>query len=219
MNNTYIPPLKYSVLTPLYDFVVAHTTRENYFKQQIVDTLISHAQSKPLAQVLDIGCGTGTLALMIKTQLPATQVIGLDADQSALATAKRKSLIAKQTIQFDQGMSYELPYSDHSFDSVVSSLFFHHLSVPNKVKTMAEIKRVLKPRGRFLLADFGKPTSLLQRVLFYPVQLLDGSKSTGKHVAGILPELLNESGFTHITVQQEIPTAFGTITLLNSLAP
>ena len=75
-SGPYIPALKFTWLTPLYDFVVATTTREKRFKQR----LLQQASLQPGWDVLDLGCGTGTLALWAKQAQPAARIVGLDGD-------------------------------------------------------------------------------------------------------------------------------------------
>ena len=57
-------------------------------------------------------------------------------------------------MRLDQGFADELPYKEHSFDSVFSSFMFHHLEEQDREKTFREVVRVLKPAGSFYLLDF-----------------------------------------------------------------
>ncbi len=81
---------------------------------------------------------------------------------------------------------------------VVSSLFFHHLTKAQKIETLKEIFRVLKLGGRLHIADWGKPSSFVQQVLFIVVQLLDRFETTQDSVESALPKLIKDSGVTHI---------------------
>ncbi|MFU8821039.1 MAG: class I SAM-dependent methyltransferase [Gammaproteobacteria bacterium] len=85
----------------------------------------------------------------------------------------------------DQGLSTELPHESESFDRVLSSLFFHHLSREDKGRTAKEVYRGLKPRGEFHIVDWGKAQNSLMRTLFWLVQLLDGLENTRDHVQGL----------------------------------
>jgi len=120
----YIPALGYNFLTALYDPVVALTTRERTFKQR----LILQAEIRAGHVVLDVGCGTGTLAMWIKQACPEAIVTGLDGDDAVLERARRKAARAALDIQFDRGLSYALSYPQCTFDRVISSLFLHHLT-------------------------------------------------------------------------------------------
>ena len=105
--------------------------------------------------MLDIGCGTGSLIVLIKTLHPDAEVAGLDPDPRALFRARRKAYGAKVAVQLDRGFSDQLPYSDSSFDRVFSSFMLHHLEPQEKEATLHEVRRVLKPGGLFHLLDFG----------------------------------------------------------------
>ena len=121
--------------------------------------LAQQVACRPGDRVLEIGCGTGSLLLLLKRTQPAAEVVGLDPDANALAIARRKGRKAGVEFRLDQGFADELPYPDASFDRVVSSFMFHHLSREVKEKTLREVLRVLKPGGRFHMADFAGPGS------------------------------------------------------------
>lgn len=148
-RNDFIPALRFHWLTSIYDPILRWTMRESSFKNR----LIQQIQLRSGQRVLDLGCGTGTLTLLIKQANPNTEVFGLDADPKVLEIARGKNASVGMDIIFDQGMSFELPYPDHSFDRVVSCLMFHHLSHESKKATLDEIYRVLKPDGELHLAD------------------------------------------------------------------
>jgi ubiquinone/menaquinone biosynthesis C-methylase UbiE len=134
---------------PFYDPVVsligANPTRR---------VLIDQADLGRGQQVLEIGCGTGSLVTLLKRLYPDVEVVGLDPDPKALARAAQKAERAAVSVRFDRGFSDELPYRDRSFDRVLSSFMFHHLPADVKARTLTEVKRVLKPGGVLLLLDF-----------------------------------------------------------------
>jgi ubiquinone/menaquinone biosynthesis C-methylase UbiE len=119
--------------------------------------LLDQAALEPGQRVLDVGCGTGTLATEIKQLHPEVVVVGLDPDPQALERARRKAKRAAITVQFDQGFSDALPYPDASFDRVFSSFMLHHVPENEKEKMLAEIRRVLAPAGSLHLVDLGGP--------------------------------------------------------------
>jgi ubiquinone/menaquinone biosynthesis C-methylase UbiE len=117
--------------------------------------LVVQAELQPGDRVLDVGCGTGSLAILIKRLVPGVEVVGLDPDEKALARAARKARRAGVAIRFDRGFSDALDYDAASFDRVFSSFMFHHLERSDKERTLREIRRVLKDDGRLHLLDFG----------------------------------------------------------------
>ena len=122
-ERPYLPALRFRALTPLFDRVVRATTRESRLKQE----LLEQASLRNGLAALDVGCGTGTLSIMIKRDHPGCRVTGLDADPDIIEIASRKAAEARAEVQFDQALSSALPYEDGTFDRVLSSLFFHHL--------------------------------------------------------------------------------------------
>ena len=211
-NTTYIPALSYDWLTPFYDPVVRLTTRDNVFKKALVEQSRTDANH----HVLDLGCGTATLTLLLKQKQPRAQVVGIDGDAKILEIAKTKARKAGLEIQFDEGMSFDLPYSDDSFDRVTASLFFHHLTREDKMKTIGEVARVLKPNGEFHVADWGLPANWLMKLSSRFIQLLDGFETTADSFAGKLPVLLAEAGFENVEETRSFNTLFGTIRLHRS---
>ena len=211
----YISALSYRWLTRLYDPVVHWTTREMTFKRR----LLLQAGITAGHSVLDLGCGTGTLALLVKSAHPAANVVGIDADPEVLEIARAKAALAGLEINLDRGLTYALPYPDSTFNRVLSSLVFHHLSRTDKERTLREVLRVLKPGGEFHLADWGFPQNRLMRWVFFLVQLLDGFTTTGDNVAGLLPILLKRSGLVAATQTASYNTLFGTIRLYMGRKP
>jgi len=214
-DSRYVPALGFHCLTPLYDAIVGATARERTFKQ----ALISQARFAPGQQVLDLGSGTGTLAIWIKQNQPHVEVRGVDGDSRILAIACRKACQAKVSVPFDQALSCNLPYQSAQFDRVLSSMFFHHLTWQNKVCTVREVFRVLKPGAELHVADWGQARNLCMRVLFLTVQLLDGFENTRDHVTGRLIHLFEKSGFVDVSQQSYYNTIYGTIALYRATKP
>ncbi len=210
--DEFIPALRFSWLTGIYDPVVRLTTREKKFKR----ALLTQAGLTTPMKVLDLACGTGTLAIQAKQANPGCEIAGVDADDQILAIARSKADKAGQAIEFKQGFSTELPYDDQQFERVLSSLFFHHLMPAAKRRTFTEIHRVLKPGGQLHVADWGKAGSPLMRGLFYFIQLLDGFENTRDNVEGRLPDMMRQAGFLNVTTGREFSTMVGTMTLYSA---
>jgi ubiquinone/menaquinone biosynthesis C-methylase UbiE len=208
-QQSYIPALAYRSLTGLYDPLVRITTRERRFKA----ALLQQARLRAGQQVLDLACGTATLTIAAKRMQPRADITGVDGDPDILARARIKAAKAGAELKFDESLSQHLPYADSSFDVVLSSLFFHHLDRENKLATLSEVWRVLKPGAELHIADWGKAANPLMRVLFLIVQMLDGFATTTDNVAGRLPELLRASGFKEVEETQRFSTVLGTLAL------
>jgi len=192
-NDEYIPALSYRFLTPFYDFVQKFIVRDIRYKT----LLIQQANIQPGHRVLDLGCGTGTLAMMAKKAQPGADVAGLDADPAMLKVATYKKNQAKLDVKFDVGFTNDLPYPDASFDRVLSSIMIHHLKTPDKEKTAREVFRVLKPRGRLHIIDFGKPYTWFGKLLG---PFLHKFEEANDNIDGKLPEIFGAPGLkTEIT--------------------
>lgn len=153
-QRAYLPAAGRDSFLPFYDLLTKLTGADQARK-----ILLGQANLRPGQRALDVGCGTGTLAVLIKRLYPSVTVVGLDPDPRALARAKRKAERASLFVRFDQGFSDELPYAEASFDRVFSSFMLHHLQPGEKLKTLQEVRRVLRPGGSLHLLDFGGPKS------------------------------------------------------------
>jgi ubiquinone/menaquinone biosynthesis C-methylase UbiE len=181
--------------------------------------LIEQAGVKQGHNILDVGCGTGTLTLLTKKLHPETQVVGLDADPKALKIAKGKAAQSKLAVGLDLGLSMRLPYPNCYFHRVLSSLFFHHLTPENKRHTLSEIFRVLQPTGELHVVDWGKAQNILMRTAFLLVQILDGFETTSGNVRGELPEAFRNAGFEEARETCRYVTMFGTLSLYQARKP
>jgi len=186
-QKTFIPAAGVGWLLPLYDPMTKLLGVE-----KVRRALLDQAALRPLSRVLDIGCGTGSLSILIKRVHPDVAVVGLDPDSKALARARRKAERAAVSIQFDQGFSDALEYGEGTFDHVFSSMMFHHLGLDEKEKTLREVRRVLKPGGLFAILDFEQPEfsagSLVARLFHTPHILKDNSENR-------ILALMAEAGF------------------------
>ena len=205
----YLPALRFPALTRIYDPVVGLTTRERRFKELLVE------QAAPAAgqRILDLGCGTGTLAIQVKQREPGAEVVGLDADPEMLAQAREKAERADVELGLAEGMSDELPFEDASFDRVLSTLFFHHLDPEPKRRTAREIARVLRKGGELHVADWGRPADPVMAVAFLGIRLLDGFENTAENVNGELPRIFEEAGLENAKQTDRLRTVLGTMAL------
>ena len=160
-ERKYLPAASLDFLLPAYDPIM-----RLFGFTKALRPLVEQAELRPHHTVLDIGCGTGALDLLIKELHPDVTLTGLDPDPRALARAERKARRAGVTIRFDRGFADALPYPDASFDRVFSSMMLHHVPRAEKAGLLSEVRRVLKPGGRLELLDFAGGThSFLAHVL------------------------------------------------------
>src|SRR4051794_24724379 len=208
-QQRYIPAARFSALTPLFDPLVRFTTRERRFKRR----LLERAAIRPGEDVLDLGAGTGTLALMLESAAPGVTVTGLDADAEILGLARGKAAAAGSNAEFVEAFSNAMPFAGGSFDLIVSTLFFHHLDGEAKLATLAECVRVLRPGGRLVAGDWGRPSDPLMAALFVQVRALDGFGVTADNAHGRLPALFEQAGLDSVRTTDEFRTPLGTIAL------
>ncbi len=208
-SRTYLSALRFPALTRIYDPVIRATTREGRFKKMLVE----QAAAEPGHRILDLGCGTGTLAIKVKRRQPDAEVVGLDADPEMLGRARAKAVEAGVELQLDEGFSTELPYEDGSFDRVLSTLFFHHLDPEPKRQTAREIARVLRKGGELHVADWGEPADPVMAAAFLSIRLLDGFENTAENVHGELPRIFEEAGLQKAEQTDRLRTVFGTLAL------
>ena len=187
-HRNFLPAAGHDLFLPLYDPLVSLLGGDRARKE-----LINQARVEPGHQVLDIGCGTGTLLLQLKRRYPALQTVGLDPDPNALRRAGDKARRAGVGLQLDQGFGDALPYGNSSFDRVFSSFMFHHLEEENRENTLQEVARVLKPSGSFHLLDFTGDEQgshgPLGRFLHSHARLKDNN-------AARIPQLMRRAGFS-----------------------
>ena len=111
---------------------------------------VAAAQGPQPAAILDIGCGTGRLLRAAAARFPTARLEGVDAAEGMIKQAIAIVPVGLQ-IRFQQATAESLPFPDSGFDLVFSTMTFHHWS--DQQKAIGEVKRVLAPRGRWLLAD------------------------------------------------------------------
>jgi len=213
MPRTYIPALKYELLTPFYDFVVSTLLPERKIKNLLID----QANFAPESRVLDFGCGTLTLVLMAKDRFPKAEFFAADVDKKILSIAKKKMNEANKSVTILHLEGQTLPFEDNYFDSVISSLVFHHLTKEQKINSFKEIYRVLKPSGKLHILDWGKAKNFFMRVAFLAVQIVDGFNTTTDIWKGLLPDYMKQVGFVEVAETKTFSTVLGNLSLYMSV--
>lgn len=210
-SNRY-PALMLDWLTPVYDLFVRLFLREKQVKRD----LIARTHVAPGHRVLDLGAGTGTLAITIKQVQPDVRVTGLDGDPGILAIAREKATRVGVDIAFDLGNAAALPYPDESFDRVLSSLVFSLLSSEDKQLAAREAYRVLTGGGELHIADFGPPHTWWGRLLASRMRRFE---PISDNLDGRLPAMFREAGFENVEESARFITILGTISILSGRKP
>jgi ubiquinone/menaquinone biosynthesis C-methylase UbiE len=152
------------------------------------------ARIQPGENVLDVGCGTGTLAMEVKPRVGATgHVFGIDPGEQQIYRARSKAARHNLSIEFQIGVIEHLDFPDQSFDVVLSTIMMHHLSDSLKRQGLAEIARVLKSGGRLVIADFKRSEERPAQVVRFGA---GGSRIQD------LAALVKEAGFSRVETEE-----------------
>lgn len=211
-RKTYVPGMGHDRLLPLYDPLCRLLGMAKVHRP-----LVDQAGIRPGQRVLEIGCGTGNLALLVKRLHPDAEVVGLDPDPRALARARRKSERKALSVQLDRGFAEQLPYPDGSFDRVFSAFMFHHLGPDEKERALREVRRVLKPGSSLHLLDLGgekAPSDGFMARLSHRNELLHDN------FGDRIPTLMREAGFADPTeVAHRVRRVLGRVTYYRAVVP
>ena len=179
-RKPFVPALGFHWLTSLYDPLIRSWSAAARMRASVIDALAL----EPGMRLLELGAGSGRLAIEIKRHQPEVTIEAVDADAGMVGRARRNAAKAGVDIEFHEGDMTRLPDLG-TFDRVYSTMVFHHLAPEAKQDALTDAKRVLRPGGSFVVADFGRPRDLFQLALFSLVQQpLDGFRNTSPHRDG-----------------------------------
>jgi ubiquinone/menaquinone biosynthesis C-methylase UbiE len=196
----------------IYDFVepLLLLGKQNEYDRRIVSLL----ELNPADRVLDLGCGTGVLTRMIADRLNPEKgglSMGIDAAAKMINMARKKR--ENKTCRFEVAAAEDLPFEDSTFDAVVSSLFFHHVPLDLKEKSLLEAFRVLRPKGRLVIADMHTPTTWMGALVSHVSRWFFLQPQIGENIRGVLPPLIEKTGFDRPI---HVRTYFGYIAIFMS---
>lgn len=204
-RHDYIPAAGHDRFLRFYD-PLTRLLRADRVRARLLDD----AAIGPGERVLDLGCGTGDLSLLLKRRQPEAAIVGLDPDPKALALAERKAREAGVSIEWRQGYAGRIPFVAESFDRAISSLVIHHLTAEQKREAFRDVKRVLRRGGSFHLLDFGPPRGLLERGL---TVVFHHDERVQDNLRGALPGWMREAGFADVREVESRLTPFGRVSL------
>jgi len=169
-----------------YDLLVHGLTlgRAHTFRERMADVL----GVQPGDAVLDVGCGTGDLALVLAERVGSSgTVAGIDLSPEMIRRARQKAQRQHAAIDFRVESVGALSFADASFDGVISSLAYHHFPADLKQQALVNMARLLKPGGQVCIIDM-MPAANQQH---WPAATLPGMQP--------LAESLRAAGFTEIS--------------------
>lgn len=211
-QSHYIPALHFHWLTRWYDPMMKYLFHDETLKM----ALMNQTYIQPGQTVLDMGCGTGTLALMIKQLQPNAKIYGLDIDPQILDMANKKVQQTGSQIDLQQGSATCLPYPDQSFDHVFVSLILHHLTRQDKQQALKEAFRVLRSGGELHVVDFGEPHNAMMWSISWLTRWFE---EVYDHVLGLLPVYTEEAGFQPVEEITSYHSILGTVVLYHTSKP
>lgn len=214
-ERDFVPALGWRALTPFYDGVIRAFTRERIWRSALLDQIAP----KPGERILDVGCGTGTLAILIKTRAPSAHVVGLDPDPDVLARAAAKARAAGVDIEWRQGFARDAASLGPKFDKAVSSFVFHQVPLPEKEAGIAAMAQAVRPGGEVQIADFARQRSALMRTLFNIVGRVDGLENTRPNAEGALERIIGGIDPSAAEPKRIVATPLGEVSLFRWRTP
>lgn len=182
----FTPALGFSFLTPTYDLALRLATRERAWRRLLLSQLAPRAGEA----ILDVGCGTGTFAILVKQSAPEARVVALDPDPSALAIARAKANRAGTEIEWREGFARDAARSRGEFDKCVSSLVFHQVPLAEKEAGIHAMFDAVRGGGSIHIADYARQPDKLMQTAFRVVQRLDGYDHTQANADGAVERIL-----------------------------
>lgn len=202
-QKPFVPALGLAVLTPLYAVMsglTRPTLREFLRRSGIEDDMA----------VLDVGCGTGELAVLIAQTRPGVSLVGLDPDPAVLDSARARFERAGVDVELRLGTIESVVFEPGSFDRIVSTFVLHHLSTDEKRSMLAASLRLLRPGGQLHVIDVGAPHNTFMRILGFPLRVLGGDRVEA-NTSGSIPTLMQATGFTDVKQLSSMSSVLGTI--------
>lgn len=204
-KNSIIQPLGPSWFTGAYDPLTARWPAGNKMRTTVIDALRLASDER----LLELGCGSGRLAIQIKRRWPRVAITAVDGNRDIMKVARHRAQQAGVDINFVLGDFTTCPL-EGTFDRVYSTLVLHHLNLEAKKEVFARIRGVLADNGRFVVADFSGHHGSGQAVLTKLSTLSDPLGGKQPHRDGSFEAAMREA-FTSVRSLARIPSIFGAI--------
>lgn len=205
---TFTPALGHSKLTGAYDLALRLLTREKTWRS----ALLAQVAPRNGEAILDVGCGTGSFAILLKLAAPGAHVCGLDPDPEVLHRAAKKAANTGVDIEWRQGFARDAA-AGAKYDKIVSSLVFHQVPIAEKRAGITAMLAAVNGDGEVHIADYARQDSWLMRRLFGIVQQIDGHANTQPNADGMLESILADIHLGAGKAHRVIPTPTGAISL------
>jgi ubiquinone/menaquinone biosynthesis C-methylase UbiE len=205
-QNSIIRPFGPSWFTAAYDPLTARWPAGNKMRATVIDAL----ELAPGQRLLELGCGSGRLAVQIKRGWPELAITAVDGNRDIMKVAQNRAEQAGVDIDFVLGDFTTCPL-EGIYDKVYSTLVLHHLNLEAKQEVLARIRGLLADDGKFVIADFtGHHHGSGQAILSKLSTLSDplGGKQT--HRDGSFEAAMRDT-FAVVGSVARVPSVFGTI--------
>lgn len=200
---SFVPALKYHFLTPIYDLFLAFWLPEKEIRRKTIEL----GELTGEEQVLDYGCGTGSLLLQMADKFPNIELTGVDIDPEILKLAQKKDSLKKAKWILSSDFSSQ----NLSYDVVFASWVFHHFNNEEKLFHLKTCHDLLRKGGKLIIVDWGKPANLVMHFLFFLVQCFDSFETMKLHRKGEFSSLFSKAGFVDFQELGSRNTWFGTL--------
>ena len=169
--------------------------------------IIKHYQNRRINNMLEIGCSSGDGSAILSSNLPVNHTYSIDRSEQNISIAKTNIETEYSNLFFSVGSPYNTRMIEDKFDLIYSRFMYYNIMDP--LKSLDELKRVLKPKGKIILLEYDPNISI-----FTPEISLLGEIST-KHKKNIenignvtnninnLPQNLHEAGFKNVDIQMK----------------
>lgn len=214
-DQSFTPALGRLGSVGFYDRAIRLLTRELVWRAALLRLVSPQAGEL----ILDVGCGTGTFAIMLKRLCPAARIVALDPDPDVLRIAARKGMEAGVSIEWRQGYASDAEALGAAADKAVSSLVFHQVPMAGKRDGIAAMFAAVRQGGEVHIADYASQRGIMRALFRLTVQQIDGLADTQPNADGALEAILSDRSGAPVEATRVIPTPTGAISLFKVQRP